>query len=442
MAKPFVPGKSLAPMPELSYLRMLKAGAPEGGVDVWDRTWEQQLALYNAYLAGKGPVAARPSRTAPHIARVAFDTHTTGVNGSYEPSKFHVWLTKGGNGSAKPMKSEPIQARDYGWRRSVPSERWHFQYFLAEDKVLWKSVQKALGGLVVDGIPGPKTLGALKAWQKANGLAVDAIPGAKTLAKLLGDAKPTEPKPPASKPLLRKGSSGAAVTELQQALNTFGFGLAVDGKFGGGTDRAVRAFQGWQNLAIDGIVGDSTRAALASPARRLVAIVGAGAGNTTAGNMSAKAKRRADIIARLLLANPTWVAVLTGGTKSGQKTSEASHTKKYLLGKGVDAKRLILEEGSGSTFGNFQYGMPLAQKTGAALVLAVSDFSHARRCVSFAHAANENKKLGLKLIGGVWFPDGTKQDTSVSGTVTQTKPLWSGMNAGVVEKLDSKFGII
>lgn len=442
MATPFVPGKSLAPMPELSYLRMLKAGAPAGGVDVWNRTWEQQLAVYNAYLAGKGPVAARPSRTAPHIARVAFDTHTTGKNGAYAPSTFHVWLTKGGSGEAKPAKNEPIRARDYGWRRSVPSERWHFQYFLAEDKVLWKSVQKALGGLTVDGIPGPKTIGALKAWQSKHGLTPDAIPGAKTLAKLLETSKPVEPKPPASTPLLRKGSSGEAVAELQRALDKFGFGLVSDGKFGGATDRAVRAFQGWQNLAIDGIVGDGTRAALAAPNRRLVVVIGAGAGNTTGGSMSAKAKRRADVMARLLLANPTWVAVLTGGAKTGQTTTEAAHARKYLVGKGVEAKRLILEESSGSTFGNFQYGMPLAQKTGAKHVLAVSDFSHARRVVSFAHAANESKKLGMKLIGGVWYVDGTKQDTSVAGTVTQTKPMWAGMSAAVVGKLDAKFGIV
>lgn len=441
MAKPFVPGKSLAPLPELSYLRMLADGAPEGGVDVWNRTPATQAELHKLWKAGRGPKAAAPNANAPHVRRVAFDTHTTGVNGAYEPSRFHRWLTEGGNGKVRSA-SEKITANKYGWVRNVAGERWHFQYFLARDKVLWRIVQKEIGGLTVDGIPGSKTVTALRTWQKANGLTPDGIPGAKTLAKLRGGTKPVESKPPASQPLLRKGSSGAAVTELQQALNVFGFGLAVDGKFGGGTDRAVRAFQGWQNLAIDGVVGGSTRAALATPIRRLVAIIGAGAGNTKAGDMSAKAKRRADVIARLLRANPSWVAVLTGGTKGGQKTSESAHAKNYLVGKGVDAKQLILEEGSGSTFGNFQYGMPLAQETGAAHVLAVSDFTHARRCISFAHAANENKKLGLKLIGGVWFLDGTKQDTSVAGTVTQTKPLWSGMNASVVENLDSKFGIV
>ena len=50
-----------------SYLRMLAAGMPAGGVDVFTRTLAQQAALYAAYKAGRGPIAAKPSPTAPHI---------------------------------------------------------------------------------------------------------------------------------------------------------------------------------------------------------------------------------------------------------------------------------------------------------------------------------------------------------------------------------------
>ncbi|MCW5954686.1 MAG: peptidoglycan-binding protein, partial [Propionibacteriaceae bacterium] len=197
MAATYIPGQSLATMPDASYQRMLAAGMPTGGIDVYRRTMAQQQALYDAYKAGKGPVAAKPSPTAPHIRGYAIDTHTT-TAGTYDPSSAHRWLTTGGDGASKPKAGEKLRAHDYGWRRTVPSERWHFGYDLALDKVLWKLVQKAIGGLVVDGIPGPKTTAALKAWQKAHGLTADGVPGPATLSKL--DSKPTPAPTPSPAP--------------------------------------------------------------------------------------------------------------------------------------------------------------------------------------------------------------------------------------------------
>jgi N-acetylmuramoyl-L-alanine amidase len=64
--------------------------------------------------------------------------------------------------------------------------------------------------------------------------------------------------------LLRRGSKGAAVRELQTMLNEAGASprLTVDGDFGPATDRAVRAFQQRAELVVDGIVGAQTRTAL------------------------------------------------------------------------------------------------------------------------------------------------------------------------------------
>lgn len=65
-------------------------------------------------------------------------------------------------------------------------------------------------------------------------------------------------------PVLRKGSTGAAVKELQELLNTdsrYG-GLKVDGIFGSDTLSSVRAFQADSGLTPDGIVGPLTWAAL------------------------------------------------------------------------------------------------------------------------------------------------------------------------------------
>lgn len=63
---------------------------------------------------------------------------------------------------------------------------------------------------------------------------------------------------------LRKGSRGDCVKYLQNKLNSFGYGLGVDGDFGSGTDSAVRRFQSSKGLTSDGVVGPNTWRALNS----------------------------------------------------------------------------------------------------------------------------------------------------------------------------------
>ena len=64
--------------------------------------------------------------------------------------------------------------------------------------------------------------------------------------------------------VLKKGSSGIYVTNLQKALNTAGANptLTTDGSFGPKTDTAVKTFQYAHNLVVDGIVGNNTKTAL------------------------------------------------------------------------------------------------------------------------------------------------------------------------------------
>lgn len=51
------------------------------------------------------------------------------------------------------------------------------------------------------------------------------------------------PSSVSKKPLLRRGSRGPAVVELQKLLKKAGFRLQTDGIFGSKTDDAVRRFQ-------------------------------------------------------------------------------------------------------------------------------------------------------------------------------------------------------
>lgn len=59
-------------------------------------------------------------------------------------------------------------------------------------------------------------------------------------------------------PVLKKGSKGTMVKELQQRLKIRGYDLACDGVFGNKTLEAVRAFQAENGLEADGIVGKNT----------------------------------------------------------------------------------------------------------------------------------------------------------------------------------------
>jgi hypothetical protein len=70
------------------------------------------------------------------------------------------------------------------------------------------------------------------------------------------------PAPAATGPTIRWGARGDAVRRLQERLNANGAHLVVDGIFGPATNRAVQNFQGNRSLAIDGIVGPRTWAAL------------------------------------------------------------------------------------------------------------------------------------------------------------------------------------
>lgn len=63
--------------------------------------------------------------------------------------------------------------------------------------------------------------------------------------------------------VLKKGSSGQQVKQLQQKLNSAGFNCGtVDGIFGTNTYNAVKKFQKSKGLTVDGIVGTQTAKAL------------------------------------------------------------------------------------------------------------------------------------------------------------------------------------
>lgn len=63
---------------------------------------------------------------------------------------------------------------------------------------------------------------------------------------------------PSIKAVLRKGATGHEVVTLQFLLRGAGINTAIDGSFGPGTERSVRAYQVANKLDNDGVVGSGT----------------------------------------------------------------------------------------------------------------------------------------------------------------------------------------
>lgn len=105
-----------------------------------------------------------------------------------------------------------------------------------------KILQEKLG-VEADGVFGPNTEKALKAYQDSQNIAVDGIAGPDTFAHM-GLVELI---------LLRQGTKGETVKKLQEKL-----GIGADGIFGAGTAAAVKAYQEENGLQIDGLAGPKT----------------------------------------------------------------------------------------------------------------------------------------------------------------------------------------
>jgi peptidoglycan hydrolase-like protein with peptidoglycan-binding domain len=118
----------------------------------------------------------------------------------------------------------------------------------------------------IDGVRGPQTNRAVRAFQRRERLRVDGVVGPRTRAHMgrLG-------RPDFGRRLIRRGMVGWDVSVLQFRLSRRGARVrGIDGIFGPNTLGAVRRFQNSRGLAADGLVGPATRRALRAkaPAQR------------------------------------------------------------------------------------------------------------------------------------------------------------------------------
>jgi peptidoglycan hydrolase-like protein with peptidoglycan-binding domain len=123
-----------------------------------------------------------------------------------------------------------------------------------------KTLQRALGGLAVDGAYGPRTAAVVKAFQKSHRLPVTGVADTKVWRALEARDYPLHAY---YDTVLRTGSRGGAVVTLQRALR-----VAADGIYGPKTAAAVKALQGRARLARTGTVATLTWKALEAELRR------------------------------------------------------------------------------------------------------------------------------------------------------------------------------
>lgn len=105
-----IDGKPVERHTAAAYLRMRDAAARAGvhlRIVSGFRTMEHQQALYRAYRRGRGNLAALPG-TSNHQSGHALDLNTS------TPGVLR-WLDR--------------HAREYGFRRTVPTESWHWEYW-------------------------------------------------------------------------------------------------------------------------------------------------------------------------------------------------------------------------------------------------------------------------------------------------------------------------
>jgi hypothetical protein len=116
----------------------------------------------------------------------------------------------------------------------------------------------------VDGLMGPRTRRAVRAFQRRRRLRVDGIPGPRT-RRALG----RRGRPGYGTRAMRRRHRGWDVAALQFDLAWHGFPSGpFDGGVGRRSARALRRYQRWARLAADGIAGPRTLRALRRRPRR------------------------------------------------------------------------------------------------------------------------------------------------------------------------------
>jgi len=142
----------------------------------------------------------------------------------------------------------------------------------------WPPEQQLRGALAAynSGVSNVRTMSGIDRGTTGNDYSNDVWARAQSLAPKFGGATgptgPTGPTTPSTGAVLKQGSSGPEVKQLQEQLNKLGYSVGTaDGAFGPKTEAAVKKFQADKGLEADGVVGPKTQEALKKASSRSVA---------------------------------------------------------------------------------------------------------------------------------------------------------------------------
>ena len=102
--------------------------------------------------------------------------------------------------------------------------------------------------------------------------------------------------------------------------------------------------------------------------------------------------------------NPDAVIIVSGGQGPQEDITEALAMKRYLVDKGIDESKIIMEEKSTSTITNFRYSREIMEREGLSLssVVFVTNAYHVYRAAAYAKDEGflEVNHLGTDII---WY---------------------------------------
>jgi peptidoglycan hydrolase-like protein with peptidoglycan-binding domain len=231
---------------------------------VGDETWNALIAVTgdgsNPYLLKLGDTGYRVKSLQEKLIARGYDVGASGADGDFGNGTYNAVCNfqrdhgldvdgvAGSNTFAAINGSVSTTILRLGSKGALVTE--------LQEKLIARGYSCGASG--ADGDFGNGTYNAVISFQTANGLSADGIVGPMTWDALNGLQYNT---------LLRLGSKGSAVTELQQKLIAKGYDVGstgADGDFGYGTYKAVCRFQEDHGLEVDGVVGPATWSVLNS----------------------------------------------------------------------------------------------------------------------------------------------------------------------------------
>ena len=254
--------KASAANSDTTYIRENSSGATVSKV----QTELKALGYYSGKVTGNaGPKTVAAIKSFQGKNGLTAD----GIAGPQTIAKIDAaYEAKGGSSSGSGSSASGLKLNSKGTDvRNLQQDLTTLGYYWAE----------------ITGNFGERTEAAVKAFQKAKSLTADGIAGTKTLnAIAVAVDKAGGSSSGSSSTNMKLGSTGTAVSALQQNLTTLGYYYGdVTGHYGNLTQQAVKKFQKAKGLTQDGVASTATLNAITSALKNAGVDVGPGTVATT-----------------------------------------------------------------------------------------------------------------------------------------------------------------